>query len=132
MFLINCVVNIWWKFLKSAIHDNLIEIASKLEKFSLSFYPFHSLRSVGVATNDRKDNKRHNIVLYNKYSLIKNAKIAWHDLFKPVCVGVSRLCTETVLQIDKFYTVVKIVFELTFRTVVFGRRECLRVNAWDI
>ena len=31
------------------------------------------------------------------------------------CVGVS---TETVLQIDKFYTVMKIVYELKFRTVV--------------
>ena len=29
------------------------------------------------------------------------------------CVGVS---TEIVLQIDKFYTVVKIVFQLTFQT----------------
>ena len=33
------------------------------------------------------------------------------------CVGVS---TETVLQMDKFYAVVRRIFELTFRTVVPG------------
>ena len=38
------------------------------------------------------------------------------------CVRVSK---ETVLQIDKFYTVVKIIFKLTFRTVV-RRSECMR------
>ena len=29
----------------------------------------------------------------------------------------------TLLEVDKFYTVVKIVFELTFRTVVLRRRK---------
>ena len=44
-----------------------VEIASKLAKFSLtfsSFNPFPSLPS--VATNDRKQNKHHNIVLNSK------------------------------------------------------------------
>ena len=31
-----------------------------------------------------------------------------------------------VLQIDKFYTGLKIVYELMFRTVVLRRSECLR------
>ena len=39
------------------------------------------------------------------------------------CVGVS---TETVLQIVKFYTVVKIILKLTFWTVVLRRIECTR------
>ena len=37
------------------------------------------------------------------------------------CVGVS---IETVLQIDKFYTVVRRIFELTFRTVFLRLSEC--------
>ena len=37
------------------------------------------------------------------------------------CVVVS---ADTVLQIDKFYTVVRRIFELTFRTVVLRRSEC--------
>ena len=37
------------------------------------------------------------------------------DAINGCCVGVS---TETVLQMDKFYTVVRRIFELTFRTVV--------------
>ena len=37
------------------------------------------------------------------------------------CCGVS---TETVLQFDKFYTVVRRIFELTFRTVVLRRTFC--------
>ena len=44
-----------------------VEIATKLEKLGptlLSFNPFPSLPS--VATNDRKQNKRHNTVLNNK------------------------------------------------------------------
>ena len=44
-----------------------VEISSKLEKIGqtfLSFNPFPSLPS--VATNERKQNKRHNIVLNNK------------------------------------------------------------------
>ena len=44
-----------------------VEITSKLEKIGptfSSFNPFPSLPS--VATNDRKRNKRHNIVLYDK------------------------------------------------------------------
>ena len=36
------------------------------------------------------------------------------------------LLNETVLRIDKFYTVVKIVYEMTFRTVVLRRSECMR------
>ena len=47
------------------------EIASKLEMFSLnfsSFNPFPSLLS--IATNDSKQNKRHNIVLNNKPGLL--------------------------------------------------------------
>ena len=36
------------------------------------------------------------------------------------CVGVS---TETVLQIDKFYTVVKIILKLTFWTVVLRHSD---------
>ena len=36
------------------------------------------------------------------------------------CIGVS---TETVLQMDKFYTVVKRIFKLTFQTVVLRQRE---------
>ena len=36
------------------------------------------------------------------------------------CVGVS---TETVLQKDKFYTAVKRIFKLAFRTVVLRRSE---------
>ena len=38
------------------------------------------------------------------------------------CVGVS---TETVLQIDNFYTVEKRIFKLTFRTVVLIRQSGL-------
>ena len=58
-------------FKKRTIHNRFlvafVEIASKLEKFSLnisSFNPFPSLPS--VATNDRKQNKHHNIVLDNR------------------------------------------------------------------
>ena len=40
------------------------------------------------------------------------------------CVGVS---TETVLQIDKFYIVVRRILKLTFWTVV-GRRTTVRTN----
>ena len=48
-----------------------VEIASRLEKFGLNFssfnlFPFLPL----VAVNDRKQNKRHNIVLNNKHSLL--------------------------------------------------------------
>ena len=44
-----------------------VEIASKLEKFSLNFSNFNPFPSLpSVATNDRKQNKRHNIVLNNK------------------------------------------------------------------
>ena len=39
------------------------------------------------------------------------------------CIDVS---TETVLQIDKFYTVVRRIFEVTFRTVVLRRSEWMR------
>ena len=39
------------------------------------------------------------------------------------CVDVS---AETVLQIDTFYTVVERILELTFRTVVLRRSECMR------
>ena len=45
------------------------EIVSKLEKFSLNFWNFNLFPSMpSVATNDRKQNKRHNIVL-NKLKL---------------------------------------------------------------
>ena len=44
-----------------------VEIASKHEKFSLKFSSFNPLPSLpSVATNDRKQNKCHNIVLNNK------------------------------------------------------------------
>ena len=40
---------------------------------------------------------------------------------------------ETVLQIDKFYTVVKIVFELTVWTVVLGRSVLTDANlSWVV
>ena len=34
--------------------------------------------------------------------------------------------TQEILQIDKFNTVVKIVYKLTFRTEVLRRSECTR------
>ena len=45
-----------------------VKIASKLEKVFTSFNPFPSLSS--VATNDRKQNRRRNIVLNNKPGLL--------------------------------------------------------------
>ena len=42
------------------------------------------------------------------------------------CVGVS---TETVLQIDTFYTVVRRIFKLTFRTVVLRRSERFGIHS---
>ena len=70
MFRINCEVNIKWNALKkSASHINffVIEIASKLAKFSINFSNFNPFPSLpSVATNGRKQNKRHTIVLINK------------------------------------------------------------------
>ena len=37
------------------------------------------------------------------------------------CIGVS---TETVLQLDKFYTIVTKVYELTFQLLVLCQSEC--------
>ena len=42
------------------------------------------------------------------------------NIINGCCVGVS---IETVLQIDKLYTVVRRIFELTFRTVVLRRSD---------
>ena len=48
-----------------------VEIASNLEKFSINFSTFNPFPSLpSVATNDRKQNKRHNIVLNNKLRLL--------------------------------------------------------------
>ena len=44
-----------------------VEVASKLETVGPSFSSFNPFQSMlSVATNDRKQNKRHNIVLNNK------------------------------------------------------------------
>ena len=70
-----------------------VEIASKLQTFSLNFWSFNLFPpSPSVATNDRKQNKCHNIVLTNLdhyfwnsvggkdiFKILKDAKIAWHS-----------------------------------------------------
>ena len=72
-----------------------VEIASKLEMFSLNFSSFNLFPSLpSVATNGRKQNERHNIVSHNKprtlflefcsaktYLGLKKAKIMRHSPF---------------------------------------------------